>query len=643
MKKILRRAGDDPQKPYILLTAFTGCAAANIDGMTIHSAFNFNFGNEFLSLGDKTRDQKREFCKNLKAVIIDEAFVLKADDFYKFDLRMRELMQNSEKPFGGCAVLLLGDILQLRPVLGRFIFERPICNNYHLPFEIDPIWKKFEVILLTQNHRQGEDRPYAEILNRIRTGDQTEEDYNILEGRVRKIGDKDLPQQALFIMCTNAKVKAMNENRIDEMDGHEPELCAEVFCAGKKISKPKLARDGSVFNTPLQHRLRLKVDAQVMLTYNIDVQDSLTNGAMGTVVGFEMTPDGKAVKNVLVVFKRPKAGAEKRKKNSAQLQQRYPNIAVTPIPRIEFRFNLSKNPSSKNDFLTAVQFPLKLAFACTAHKMQGSTVSKPDQLVIDLASVREPAQAYVMMSRVQTIQQLFILNKLPREKIYPSPIAMEELQRLHRVAVNEKRRLAQKNSHVVSLNIRSISSNFENLKSDKQVRARVIALQETWCTEGQEYQQYQLDGYKMHFVSHGRGKGVATYFHPEFELNGEINTQKYQMCKVSCKNYDVINLYRSQHADNASFLKDLGQLAQGPKPCFLVGDFNINIFKEPHHPVVRKISKCGFQQLVDSPTHSAGGLLDHVYVKKIPFQPAVEASFSFYSDHAYVTVMKPSL
>ena len=147
----------------------------------------------------------------------------------------------------------------------------------------------------------------------------------------------------------------------------------------------------------------------------------------------------------------------------------------------------------------------------------------------------------------------------------------------------------------------------------------------------------------MHFVSHGRGKGVATYFHPEFELNGEINTQKYQMCKVSCKNYDVINLHRSQHADNASFLKDLGQLAQGPKPCFLVGDFNINIFKEPHHPVVRKISKCGFQQLVDSPTHSAGGLLDHVYVKKIPFQPAVEASFSFYSDHAYVTVMKPSL
>ena len=53
-EKILRQSGDDPQKPYILITAFTGCAAANVDGMTLHSAFNFHFGNEFLSLGDKT-------------------------------------------------------------------------------------------------------------------------------------------------------------------------------------------------------------------------------------------------------------------------------------------------------------------------------------------------------------------------------------------------------------------------------------------------------------------------------------------------------------------------------------------------------------------------------------------------------------
>ena len=59
MEKIFRKSGDDPTHPYIIKCAFTGTAAANIMGQTMHSAFSFNFGNEFLSLGDKSRDEKR--------------------------------------------------------------------------------------------------------------------------------------------------------------------------------------------------------------------------------------------------------------------------------------------------------------------------------------------------------------------------------------------------------------------------------------------------------------------------------------------------------------------------------------------------------------------------------------------------------
>ena len=146
----------------------------------------------------------------------------------------------------------------------------------------------------------------------------------------------------------------------------------------------------------------MKIGAKVMLTYNIDVLDSLTNGSIGKVIGFEYAPDNE-VKSVLVQFNDEKCGREKRKKNTAAITQAFPNILVTPIPKIEFRFNMSKNPTSQNDFMTAIQYPLKLSFACTAHKMQGSTVMKPDPLIIDLKSVREAAQAYVMMSRIQAI------------------------------------------------------------------------------------------------------------------------------------------------------------------------------------------------------------------------------------------------
>ena len=37
IEKILRKPGDDPSHPYVLKLAYTGTAAANIRGQTLHS------------------------------------------------------------------------------------------------------------------------------------------------------------------------------------------------------------------------------------------------------------------------------------------------------------------------------------------------------------------------------------------------------------------------------------------------------------------------------------------------------------------------------------------------------------------------------------------------------------------------------
>ena len=646
LEKNLRQAGDDPDKPYVLITAHTGSAASNVDGMTLHSAFNFNFGNEFMSLGDKTRDEKREHLKNLKMVIVDELSLLKADMLYQLDLRLKELKQNTEVAFGGCSILLFGDILQLKPVMAPFIFEQPKSATYNLPHLIDPLWQKFKVLFLNQNHRQGEDRAYAEILNRIRTGEQTEADCNILKQRVRKESASDLPLDALYINCTNKGVNAINEKRLDAMSGDPVPFTAVVTRSGKRLlnkdgtpKKPKLSNDGSVFNTPLQYELNLKVEAKVMLTYNVDVLDSLVNGALGVVVGFE-TVNG-VTKTILVHFNNPKAGRERRKKNPAYLQQMFPDIPVTPISRIEFRFNLSKNPTSQNDLMLAVQFPLKVSFACTCHKIQGGNIRKPDKLVVDITSVREAAQAYVMLSRVQALDQLYILNEFSHDKIYPWDVALEELDRLNTRAENDKEAVIQRNSLVITLNVRSLLKHHESFLKDMKIRANVIALQETWCGIDQENSHLQIPGYDMHLVSQGRGKGVVTYYRTGFQVSGTINTNSYQMSKVSGKNFDLVNVYRSQGANKTDFLRDLGSLVQGIKPCFIVGDFNVNFLQEPKDPIINKITSNGFKQIVMDPTHIEGGLLDHVYIRRIPFEPHVYLNFPFYSDHAAVSVVKP--
>ena len=76
---ILQKPGDDPDCPYIIVSAFTGSAASNVNGQTLHSICSFNFGNDFLSLSDKKRDEKRKLFKNLEVFIIDEISLVDAD------------------------------------------------------------------------------------------------------------------------------------------------------------------------------------------------------------------------------------------------------------------------------------------------------------------------------------------------------------------------------------------------------------------------------------------------------------------------------------------------------------------------------------------------------------------------------------
>ena len=64
--------------------------------------------------------------------------MVKVDTLYQIDVRLREIMGVS-KPFGGVSLVLLGDPLQLRPVLGSYPWEEPknekvLWNEYKLRY-----------------------------------------------------------------------------------------------------------------------------------------------------------------------------------------------------------------------------------------------------------------------------------------------------------------------------------------------------------------------------------------------------------------------------------------------------------------------------------------------------------------------------
>ena len=129
---------------------------------------------------DKIPDEKRLLYQNLNIIIIDEISLVKSDMQFQLDLRLREVKMD-DRLFGGVSVFVFGDIMQMRPVMGNYIFQKPISKEYELAYLQGKHWQSFKVINLEENHRQGDDREYADVLNRIRVGEQTEADIELLK------------------------------------------------------------------------------------------------------------------------------------------------------------------------------------------------------------------------------------------------------------------------------------------------------------------------------------------------------------------------------------------------------------------------------------------------------------------------------
>ena len=377
-----------------------------------------------------------------------------------------------------------------------------------------------------------------------------------------------------------------------------------------------------------------------MLTYNLDTCDSLTNGTFGQIIGVESN-DQNCVNRILVCFENEISGKQRRE-NFVQLQQKYFPKHATPIDRIEFHYSLSKKPTSASSNAVAIQFPIRLAFAATAHKIQGASVKKPDPLVVDLRTVMEAAQGYVMLSRVQALSQLFILEDVCAKKLYASTIAMNELEVMHSLSMN-RRHVSWK--LIISCNIRSLHHFKDMISIPNIFKTDVICLQETWLKGLPKDTDFLIEGFQRSFNIGGHGKGIVTFYRGGYDLSEKITRKEYQIAKVASHEYIIINIYRSSRTSSTQFIKDLYGFLEKSREMFIVGDFNICFLSEVHHPVIRFLISQGFQQLVKRPTQIEGRLIDHVY----HYSPAsdsdctkftVKQQSPYFTDHDVLSVVQ---
>ena len=135
-----------------LLVAPTGKAAHNIKGHTIHSTFHVPANQPLHNYTKMTWDNLNTYRSkylNLKWIICDEISMVSNYMLRFIHLRLQEIMGN-DLIFGGVNIIAVGDLYQLKPVMGQFIFE-DYSRNYK-PSATNLWTEYFKIYNLTQNN-----------------------------------------------------------------------------------------------------------------------------------------------------------------------------------------------------------------------------------------------------------------------------------------------------------------------------------------------------------------------------------------------------------------------------------------------------------------------------------------------------------
>ena len=353
---------------YIAVTSTTGTSAILINGVTLHSYLGIGLGNSdagSLYLMIQKRPNILRRWKDLDILIIDEISMLSPELFDKLEYLARVIRRNN-KPFGGIQIILSGDFLQL-PVVGEtdsFCFDAVSWNSCIQ-----------HIVYLDENFRQ-EDSVFKNLLNEIRIGNISKNTVEILKSRVNVKLENAFGILPTKLYSLNRDVDSENDKELnnlvlknENLEFYQYDLEYEVLKSGLKNVEEKINKS---CNAPFS--LQLCVGAQVMLLYNMDLENKLVNGSRGVVIGFENDlPRVKFLNGITLL-----------------VDHKLWTLDENNIPIVQW-----------------TQIPLKVAFAVSIHKIQGVTI---DYAEVDLSNIFENSQAYVALSRVRTLEGLSIKN-----------------------------------------------------------------------------------------------------------------------------------------------------------------------------------------------------------------------------------------
>ncbi len=375
----------------VAVTASTGIAATHVNGMTIHSWSGIGIKSHLTDWdidAIMTKEKTMRRILDAKVLIIDEISMLDATTLDSIDRVLREVRRGvleETRSFGGLQVIFVGDFFQLPP----------ISKGSAISFAFESTaWKTANPVAcyLGEQHRQ-DDGEYLDLLSSMRHGTLREGHREMLRAR------KTTPPVhtiATRLYTHNADVDRINTEALETIKA--PTHVYQMISRGAQQLVDSLKR-----NCLSPETLILKEGAVVMCTRN-NPEVGYWNGTLADVIGF--SPLGNPIIKT--------RGGD-----------------TITIEQIEWAIQ------DGNKILAKIsQIPLRLAWAITVHKSQGMSL---DAAVIDLGSAFEYGQGYVALSRVRTLDGLFLQGFNERAlEMHPAVVSKDTYFRDYSKAAQKK-------------------------------------------------------------------------------------------------------------------------------------------------------------------------------------------------------------
>jgi ATP-dependent DNA helicase PIF1 len=334
------------------VTASTGIAATHMNGMTLHSWAGLGIGDSIDIERILAKSSLKKRMAETRVLIIDEVSMLDGHVLDAVDAITRAF-KDKTKPFGGLQVVLSGDLFQLPPVTRSgepfFVFNSEAWKSMSL-----------KICYLEEQHRQ-DDSNLLSILNAIRSNSVDETHFEELSERMKPApGGEDI----IKLYTHNAHIDDINQAELNKLQTETKTYTM--------TGKGRQNAVESLINRCLApEQLVLKLGSEVMFVANNPAKQ-FYNGTLGKVIKFN--DDGRPV---------------------IQTKQRL-------ITADEHTW---KTEDGDKTIAEVTQLPLRLAWAITIHKSQGMSL---DAAEIDLSKSFEPGMGYVALSRVRSIEGLYI-------------------------------------------------------------------------------------------------------------------------------------------------------------------------------------------------------------------------------------------